>query len=1641
MLWTPASQRRYFPDGSYEVVAEPPQYFGKGWTSELGQYLLEIDMAPTFEGVQILYPDGHTANFEKSGSQYVSASPGTHDVVTKEGDEYILRDADCGCASEEKRFNSDGHLTALVDRNGNAIRLFYDGDKLSALENAAGRRVEFTLNNDGQIIEAQLPENISLQYEYQDDLLSAFIDGRGNRTEYRYDELGQMTEIISANGYPLVRNIYDDEYRVTQQIVKESESYSFSYEEGKTTVTDAYGNAHVHHYDDDLRLVRMEYPDGTEERYEYDEDQNRTGYTNQAGGQWQWTYDDTGNRLTAEGPLGWYRDWAYNKRRQVTRMTEKVDASTQRTSTFIYDEHGNLTKFCNALNACGFVVYDERGLPLRMTDLNSYTTVNTYDTEGDLIRVLDPEGAMTDFDHDNLGRVTGKIKPLGNSYNYSYDENSNLTSVDGPLGFHLGYSYDANDNLMQSIDPNGGTINYTYTESDSPKEIYNQLNFKTSFSYGLMNERTGMTDAENRVWSYAYNSMLRVTDVNGPLGYQQDFVYNALGMITDATDPEGRVKHIEYDALKRPLTITRNYVAGGVENSDTNVSTSFTYNLIGDRLSVTDPEGYISTAEYDLQSRLLKKQDAEGYAWEYSYDPMGNLLEKLNPRHFTTSYAYTPTNRLQSVTNPEQHIKSFTYNPNGSLITATDPKGTVSEYAYDELDRKIAQVRNSNLSAPADYETNVTTAFAYDLAGNLRFVTNPLDHRKELRYDAAHRKVELIDYEEGSTTFTYDKVNNLLKVTDAEGNSTDYAVDDLNHLIAVTNAEKETIRYTYNLVGNRTQRIEADNTVTLYELDGVYRLNRVQENYRSDRDPGNDVNVLTTYGYDRRGLLTSFINANGAETTFAYNRVGKLTRETDPLLRVWEYAYDGNRNRITGQDAKGNLTEYDFYPDDMLMRMAYADGTVVSYAYDANNNRTAMSDTLGDTSWNFDPLNRVTQQDDPFDRSLHYQYDAASNRVGITYPDENQVGYAYSPNNWLQNMTVRARHAVPLQTEYARDLVGNLTEIDNPNQTRTTVAYDKVYRTLRRDTARRAPTQQVVAFEYTYNEVGHITKAIKEYGWRKPSTVVETYGYDGLHRLSEFVTAKNNPFTVVLPSMQIITGNRPVDAIATSYSYDPVGNRLSWESTDNLQTNTPRDGFSRSYAYNEANQMLGVEYVTEKNSTKDYAYEYSYDENGNRINRQLIDKNGPQYGVDYSYDAENRLVAALDYQITSRNGKNRIERAMTHYEYDGGGRRLVQHYDPKNGGVGVDKRDEYVFDGLDPVAEYDILNGQRTDYYRGAGNHLALMHHYKGGTQGQMYWYHYNHKGDVVGLTKQNGNSHHNYRYDPYGAVLPENGNFTDPHNHYTLTGKEFDENTGLVWFGARFYEPESGVWVNQDVYRGRLSEPGSLHRYGYVTNNPVTLWDWYGFKNPPGFPIRCVPGKTTYAECYDDGNTGYMIFEDDQQIDSEQFEELQRAVYDNLQSYDDTTITPIDKVEDVYNPIAMTQDVYDQLTFDTPFYNPYYFGWVPLVLEVQVPDTYVCIDGRRSKRSNVNYFAMGMYYARMGKKEEEMNEIIYWYKKKINGGTPDKDTLYWARKGHEKYRAYKKEENRKYIEVMESVENPLTTTVRDEYEKYKILQ
>lgn len=72
-----------------------------------------------------------------------------------------------------------------------------------------------------------------------------------------------------------------------------------------------------------------------------------------------------------------------------------------------------------------------------------------------------------------------------------------------------------------------------------------------------------------------------------------------------------------------------------------------------------------------------------------------------------------------------------------------------------------------------------------------------------------------------------------------------------------------------------------------------------------------------------------------------------------------------------------------------------------------------------------------------------------------------------------------------------------------------------------------------------------------------------------------------------------------------------------------------------------------------------------------------------------------------------------------------------------------------------------------------------------------------------------------------------------ESHNHYALTGKEFDENTGLTWFGARHYDAGVGVWIRQDDFRGLLKYPMSLYRYGYVHQNPVVYYDENGYAIP----------------------------------------------------------------------------------------------------------------------------------------------------------------------------------------------------------------
>lgn len=110
------------------------------------------------------------------------------------------------------------------------------------------------------------------------------------------------------------------------------------------------------------------------------------------------------------------------------------------------------------------------------------------------------------------------------------------------------------------------------------------------------------------------------------------------------------------------------------------------------------------------------------------------------------------------------------------------------------------------------------------------------------------------------------------------------------------------------------------------------------------------------------------------------------------------------------------------------------------------------------------------------------------------------------------------------------------------------------------------------------------------------------------------------------------------------------------------------------------------------------------------------------------------------------------------------------------------------------------------------------------------YYFHQDHLGGSALVTNEAGEIVAEYEYYPYGEGYSamENDFGTD----YKFTGQEEDEETGLYYYGARYYNPEVGRFMGQDpaVYDERLFEnlrnPQALNSYSYVLNNPIKYID-----------------------------------------------------------------------------------------------------------------------------------------------------------------------------------------------------------------------
>ncbi|MEW6296042.1 MAG: RHS repeat-associated core domain-containing protein [Candidatus Diapherotrites archaeon] len=160
---------------------------------------------------------------------------------------------------------------------------------------------------------------------------------------------------------------------------------------------------------------------------------------------------------------------------------------------------------------------------------------------------------------------------------------------------------------------------------------------------------------------------------------------------------------------------------------------------------------------------------------------------------------------------------------------------------------------------------------------------------------------------------------------------------------------------------------------------------------------------------------------------------------------------------------------------------------------------------------------------------------------------------------------------------------------------------------------------------------------------------------------------------------------------------------------------------------------------------------------------------------------------------------------------------------------------------------------------------------------GSHYSYLYDGKGNVTALLDENANVAATYAYGPFGEPRVPSNYLSQPMQFST---KPYDENTGLSYYGYRFYVPALGRWLTRDP----LGEEGGINLYGFAENNPINWVDPFGlwtmpFPAPvPIVPPFAWPGTPANKDFTDATKRAFRRFWDD---DANPDDETRRRIYD----------------------------------------------------------------------------------------------------------------------------------------------------------------
>lgn len=1071
----------------------------------------------------------------------------------------------------------------------------------------------------------------------------------------------------------------------------------------------------------------------------------------------------------------------------------------------------------------------------------------------------------TTIEYDSISGAYTRIYPSGHLVHFNSNGTHDYTQ--DPNGHRLGYGYNPDGSIA--------SMSFTYAGEAASRH-------KWSFAYSG-GRLTGVTDPAGKATQFSLNALKQLTDVIFPDGTGRRFLYDNRGLLVQRWDEDGNSWRYGYDRYGRvnrhqsPPRAVYNPQTGAIEvqeeerrftNSETGYalindspvgspdnpapampksaalvakvqlgrgSFSGHMNQWGAWSDLKDAIGRPISFARDAHNRITRRTEPDGSCVDFTYDTRGNRLS--SHRMDATSCAQIPAAHGAAA-----QSWLYSYEPRfNRLKTVTDPLGQITTYIYDYEEGVSNAGRLIRIQYPAitidGGGTHVPTVrYGYTALGLLETVTDEAGIVTRYRYDASGRLMQMIENEGGLALTT------VFQDFDAAGRPQ-----------TVIRPRNNRYQYSYDSWGRVLTETDPLGVVTRYGYDGRGNVIRTTVDATADGSTGR--NVVSDYAYD------------------ADNRLLSQRTDADSFTLADSYAYDINGNLALHTDSEGQSTRF---------------------TYDNANQLTGLSNALGETTgFTYTAKSELAHIRQANGEAIAFAHDAFGNLENLTPADQPAHQFAYTLRDEVAAYTPPDVEGGNSRTSYSYNNLGQMTGVARPDGKTITYAYDSALR-LRRVTQPRGDTvyhyHPVTSQLVTVNAPGGINlsygydhERLASVSWSGPLNGTVNYGYDEHYRLTSLaVNGANaigyqydsNSFLIKAGDLTInrLPQSRAIDTtilgqVTDDYEYDGFGKliryfaragnrtlydvRYSYDDLDRIATQIETIGGATThyvYRYDAVGRLVEV-----KANGASIA-SYGYDGNGNRIS-------GPGGAVG-RYDAQDRMMqyGSASYSYTA-NGELLTKTAngqTTSYNYDvfsnlmsvtlPGGKQIDYLIDSQDRRIGKKVNGALVQgwlygDQLEPVAEVDGNGNIVSRFVYGSSEHVP-DYMIKGGVTYRIIS---DHLGSVhLVVNTQTGEIAQQMNYDAFGRVTQDTRPGFQP---FGFAGGLYDTDTGLVRFGARDYDAETGRWTTKDPIG---FEHSSTNLYLYTNNDSINLIDKNGLESTP---VQC--------SCIAIGNSGGIGYSD----------------------------------------------------------------------------------------------------------------------------------------------------------------------------------